>query len=384
MALGPTPQQGYTPPPLQGGSPPVYTPPRRIVFASNISNTIGARTLSRAEIDQAIRQHGTNIAVMVDVGGTTDMRSQAGQMLEYIRQKGVKHIGVYTEGPTGPTGSKYEAGEFARKEAGKRKYGMTESQWMNGGWEKSFHDQVRHFAKHAGATFFEADNIPSGQTVRFLKSFQAAKNRGELPPHVQMLMKNPTHGEINELRTALANGSVKRETIADFAISEEFMRSSWPSLKKGLAEFGIQLGYSHDTHNYACKEEYDQGLLGALGKFLKDAVHGVAEVISAPFKLLGAALGVEPAKPEPPRAKQYGVPHPVNHPPAHYTQTQVPRPAAPALHPVQGREPVAPQWRFNTGPELKPDGTRQDHPSPRVWQFKMDADEPAPPRQRPA
>ena len=381
MAFAPNTQQGYTPPSLTGGSPPVYMPPKRLVFASNISNAVGTKTLSRAEVDQAIRQHGTNIAVMVDVGGTIPPHSEAAEMLRYIKERGVKHIGIYTEGPTGPTGKKYDPGELARKHAGMRKFGQSESQWMNGGWEKHFHDQVRHFAKHSGATFFEADNIPTGHTVRFLKSFQDAKNRGELPPHVQMLMKNPTHGEINELRTALANGSVKRESVADFAISEEFMRSSWPSLKKGLAEFGIQLACSHDTHNYAAKETYDTSLLGALGKFLKGAAQVALDIITAPFRAIASLFETPKAKPDV-QSPQRFVPHAPTQPT--YAQPHPDRTTPTVLRPLQTNH-APPRWIIN-GDAPKPVVTQtpEERPAPKKWIISGN-DEPQPmPRQRPA
>ena len=378
MAFGPTTQKDVALPPLTGGSPPVYMPPKRLVFASSISNTVGVKTLSRAEIDQAIRQHGTNIAVMVDVGGTIPPHSQAEQMLRYIKERGVKHIGIYTEGRTGPTGSSYEAGEAARKEAAKRTYRMSESQWMKGGWERQFHDQIRHFAKNYGATFFEADNIPSGQTVRFLKSFQEAKNRGELPPHVQMLMKNPTHGEINELRTALANGSVKRESVADFAISEEFMRSSWPSLKKGLAEFGIQLACSHDTHNYAAKETYDTSLLGALGKFLKGAAQVALDIITAPFRAIASLFETPKAKPDV-QSPQRFVPHAPTQPT--YAQPHPDRTTPTVLRPVQAHDTPSLKWNIN-GDAPKPAAPKPIQETPAAIQ-RWTIQEPQPAR-RPA
>jgi len=184
----------------------------------------------------------------------------------------------------------------------------------------------------------------------------------------------------------LADGSVKRESIADFAISEEGYRSQWPSLKKGLAEFGIQLGYSHNTYQYACKEEYDQSLLGTLGKFLKNVVHGIAQVVTAPFRFIGSlfesATGKAPApQPSPahPPHHSNGVVHSINTPAA-YTQTHAPKPVAPVLHPVQSREPaVAPQWRFNAPTEMKHDAPIQKQPEPSVWRFKTaETAEPAP------
>lgn len=398
MAVPPNASYPYTPPQVQ--ATPAYMPPRRLLFASNLSNSIGQRTLSRAEIDQAIRQHGTNIAVMVDVGGTTDMRTQAGQMLDYLRQRGVRHIGVYTEGRTGPTGSRYEAGELARKEAAKRRYGMSEAQWMNGGWERSFHDQVRHFARNCGATFFEADNIPEGQTVRFLRQFQAAKDRGELPPHVQMLMKNPVQGEINELRRALADGSVRRESIADFAISEEGYRSQWPALRRGLAEFGIQLANSHDTHQYAAKEDYDQNLLGALGRFVRGVgnaigtvIGGVANGIATVANGIGTALGLVPAQPAPHPVPAHMRPHMAGHYPAphyahsnHVAQRQA-QPVPPAIHPVSRHEPPSQGWRINApaapAAHSVPHAPRTEHPSG-GWQVRPSAEVDQPPRQRPA
>ncbi len=360
MAVQPNASYPYSPPQVQGTPAPIYTPPRRLLFASNISNTVGARTLSRSEIDEAIRQHGTNIAVMVDVGGTTDMRSQAGQMLDYIRQRGVRHVGVYSEGRTGPTGSRYEAGELARKEAAKRRYGMTESQWMNGGWERSFHDQVRHFAKNCGVTFFEADNIPQGQTIRFLRQFQAAKDRGELPPHVQMLLKNPVQSEINELRTALADGSVRRESVADFAISEEGYRSQWPSLRRGLAEFGIQLAPSHNTYQYAAKENYDQSLLGALGRFVKGVGNTIATVAGGIAHGVGSLLGIN----QPPQPRSAVQPHMSAQQPMYQAQ----RPVQPAPYPVhagavQGYSPPTTNWRINTLSAQQPPASRVDLPA---------------------
>lgn len=393
MALGPTPQQGYVPPPVQGGSPRVYTPPRRLLFASNITNSVGERTLSKVEIDQAIRQHGTNIAIMVDPGGINTAWPEVTDMLRYAREKGIQHIGIYGEGRTGPTNGRNEPKEMARKGAMMRKYGMSESQWMGGGWERAFHDQVRYFAQHHNAKFFEADNIPPGQAVRYLKQFQAAKNRGELPAHVQMLIKNPYPNEINQLRAALEDGSVKRESVADFAISEGGYRSSWPALRKGFAELGIQLACSHRSDEYAAKETYDQSLLGALGKFVKDVVHGIAQVVTAPFRFLGelfsGQLGkpVSP-KPEPPKPELHRAEPPKLHSQsAPYAQTQLPRPVAPTLHPVQSRElPLATQWRFNGSAapiQKQPEPVITPPLAPR-WIFKSAEPAEQAPRQRPA
>jgi hypothetical protein len=257
------------PAPRAGPSRPlVRTPPKHILFASNISGSVGKYTLSKAEIDQAIQKHGTNIAVMVDVGGRIKPTSSAHDMLTYIKNKGVQHIGIYTEGRTGVTGGSYDPAEFARRKEISKQYGLSDSQWMGGGWQRHFYDQVRHYSKNYGATFFEADNIPGGQTIGFLKNFHDARMKGQLPRDAQFLLKNPKDNELSQLKTALGNGSIHRSSVADFSISEEDDRRNWKSLEQSLAGVGIQLGTSDNTHKYAVKQSFGQNLLSAFTRWM--------------------------------------------------------------------------------------------------------------------
>lgn len=177
---------------------------------------------------------------------------------------------VYLEGPGGPTGSGGIAGDECQRMIERaRRVGIpidrnncsSSAKWIKTwnvtGWWDSSLLEIQYFYDRYKISSVEIDNLyragveSSASVVRFLQKFQTAMMAKNLP--VTLMLKNVDVDNLNAIRAAINAGTVKREYITDFAISEEDFRGQWPAIKRASKLIGIATLTSSNTYNYQAR-----------------------------------------------------------------------------------------------------------------------------------
>lgn len=400
------------------GRPSARMPPRYFEFASPTDKNARNRDgVSAQTIRDLVKKYGKNILIGFDVGrldphilkpgenplnslSKTDFLHQQLEAFKVAKELGVR-LHAYLGGPCGPTGSRIEESEanFMRNSAQKLGINTNKSGWMNEwnswGWKETTKGQIK-VLKQLGFESYEIDNLYRDAKVNAVQNDDAKKSAALAnivkeaqgwDNSMKLMLKNMDVGDLQAVEKAMQRKEISRARLADFHISEENFKGQWLAIERASARLGIQMARSHDTRAYACSTEYNRELQEPLDQFLGL----VADVVSAPIKGVASLFGIEPVKPQPPKAQLNGTTFHVkpsavkidNAPPA-YTHSQTGYTTPLAVHPVHAREPVAtPQWSINTR-DANQDTLKQNQDTPKKWHFKINTDEPAPPRQRPA
>lgn len=238
------------------------TPVGYFTFASD------ADIILRQDLSSVVNRVGSNFMV----GGDSGYPFVSPEFVRVMRKAdsygAEKH--VYLEGPGGPTGNGGIAGDECQRMIERaRRVGIPIDRnncsssakwiktWNSTGWWDSTLLEIQYFYDRYKISSVEIDNLyragveSSASVVRFLVRFQTAMQAKNLP--VTILLKNMDVDNLNAVKAAIDAGTVRRNSLSDFAISEEDFRSEWPAIKRASKRIGIVTLTSSNTYNYQAR-----------------------------------------------------------------------------------------------------------------------------------
>lgn len=206
------------------------------------------------------------------LGGDASYPTVSSEFIQVMRRAdsfgAKKH--VYLEGPGGPTGSSGIAGDECQRMLARAKLiGMkidknncsSSAAWMKKwnatGWWTSAQSEIKYFYDNYGATSFEIDNLyragieSTAAVIKFIRQFQIAMDALNIP--ATLMLKNLTVSDLQMIKNEIDKGTISRDGLTDFMISEEDFKGSWPSIGKASKKIGIKMLQSRNTYDYQAR-----------------------------------------------------------------------------------------------------------------------------------